>query len=686
MLTRRSLPRHLTLNFFALVILIAFITGLPAIWLIRQQLNNQAWGQVEQGVHTTRALFEAEQNELTHLAELVSSRPTLHNILGGENDTALEDYLDDLREQADLDLIALCQSDQRSLVITSDDPPLDICEMPSQSGFEVSRDGRIWQTASHNLEDESGSVGKRVILGREITPHVLRQLNAKTGLHHILTVFNTPIASSFDEQSISQLRGSIPSMSANTEGGRYRFVVEGQPFFAAHLHLIDPHVGIEVALPVSDIIATEQRLILILGGGLLVITGLGAMVGIFLARRTSRRIHALAEAAARFSRGDLSSSVSVEGQINEEIVLAQALERARVNLLSMLTQLEHEKDWTNQLLDAIVEGILILDNHLRITFFSRGAERITGWKKEEVIGRSCDEVFSLAEANTIFSRVIPSPGMQSKVVVEMSDGHLASLSITSAFLPAEQGKEAEIALVFRDASSEEIIHQLLGQFIANIAHEFRTPLAALAASVELLIDQTPDLSPEEFEELLTSLHLGIISLQTLVDNLLESASIEAGHFRVSPREYDLRKIIHEAIDMMHPLLEKYGQQVTLHLPEVLPKVQADPRRSVQVIVNLLSNASKYGPPDAEITIQAEVDSDFVRVSVSDRGPGISPNIRADLFRRFVYPDPETSNVRVGAGLGLSVVKAIVEAQGGQTGVMDRQGGGATFWFTIPIAR
>lgn len=686
MLNRRSLPLHLTLNFFALVILIAFITGLPAIWLVRQQLNDQAWGQVEQGVHTTRALFEAEQNELAHLAMVVSSRPTLQSLLRRENITALEDYLDDLRRQADLDLIALCLSDQSPLAITGDDPTLAICERLDHPGFEVSRDGRIWQTASHGLEDEAGGADEWVVLAREITPEVLRQLNERTGLHHILTVLNTPVASSFDERIIAQLGGNIPPLSADSEGGRYRFEVEGQPFFAAHLHLRDPDIGIEVAMPIGDIITTEQRLVLILGGGLLVIMGLGALVGIFLARRTSRRFHALAEAAARFSQGDLSAAVPVEGQINEEIVLAQALERARVNLLSMLTQLEHEKDWTNQLLDAIVEGILILDNQHRITFFSRGAERITGWKKEEVIGRSCDDVFRLAESNTSFSRLIPSPGMQSKVVAEMADGHLASLSITGALLPTEQGKEAEIALVFRDASSEEIIHQLLGQFIANIAHEFRTPLAALAASVELLIDQTPDLSPEEFEELLTSLHLGIISLQTLVDNLLESASIEAGHFRVSPREYDLRKIIHEAIDMMHPLLEKYGQQVTLHLPEALPKVQADPRRSVQVIVNLLSNASKYGPPDAEITIQAEVDAGFVRVSVSDRGPGISPDIRADLFRRFVYPDPETINVRVGAGLGLSVVKAIVEAQGGLTGVIDRQGGGTTFWFTIPVAR
>lgn len=682
MSARRSLPLHLTLNFFALVILIAFITGLPAIWMVRQQLNNQAWQQVEQGLHTTHALIDAEQSELSHLAKLVANRPTLRSLILDTKTAPLEDYLNKLRMDANLDVITLCQAGQSAVTSSASIPPTDICEEDLHDGFQLSQDGRIWQTASHVPGAEY-----QVVLGREITPDVLRQFKEKTGLHHILTISNEPVASSFGEGTSHQLikRKSIPS-PAEDQLERYRFEVEGQPFFAAHLHLGEPNMGIDIALPIDSIIATERRLVLILGGGLLVITGLGALVGVLLARRTSKRINALAAAAARFSQGDLTSSVSAEGQIIEEIVLAQALENARVNLLSILTELEHEKDWTNQLLDAIVEGIVTLDNQNRITFFSRGAERITGWKKEEVLGRFCDDVFHLAESNTTFSRLIPSPAMQSKVVVEMADGHLASLSITSARLPADEGDESEIALVFRDASSEEIIHQLLGQFIANITHEFRTPLAALAASIELLIDQAPDLSPEEFEELLTSLHLGIISLQTLVDNLLETASIEAGHFRVSPHEYDLGKIIHEAIDMMHPLLDKYGQQVTLHLPETLPRVQADPRRSVQVIVNLLSNASKYGPPDAEITILAEVDSGFVRVSVSDRGPGISPDIRGDLFRRLVYPNPEISNVRVGAGLGLSVVKAIVEAQGGQTGVIDRPGEGTTFWFTIPVAR
>jgi signal transduction histidine kinase len=177
--------------------------------------------------------------------------------------------------------------------------------------------------------------------------------------------------------------------------------------------------------------------------------------------------------------------------------------------------------------------------------------------------------------------------------------------------------------------------------------------------------------------------LGVLSLQTLVDNLLESASIEAGRFQVSPRPSNLGEIIAEAIRMMQPLLDKRGQHLVVELPAAIPVVRAAPRRTVQVLVNLLSNANKYGPDDSEIAIGATVDKGWVRVTVADQGAGIPQRQRADLFRRFVHPDTASDNALNGAGLGLSVVKAVIQAHGGEVGIEDRPGGGAVFWFTLP---
>ena len=115
-------------------------------------------------------------------------------------------------------------------------------------------------------------------------------------------------------------------------------------------------------------------------------------------------------------------------------------------------------------------------------------------------------------------------------------------------------------------------------------------------------------------------------------------------------------------------------------------VRADPRRTVQVLVNLLSNASKYGPDDAEIEISAAVRGDWVRVSMADSGPGVPSEYRKDLFRRFMQPDLGNGHAQVGAGLGLSVVKTVVEAHGGEVGIDDREGGGSVFWFTLPVEK
>jgi PAS domain S-box-containing protein len=446
----------------------------------------------------------------------------------------------------------------------------------------------------------------------------------------------------------------------------------------------EPELSAEVALAVADITATQQELVWTLVGSIILATGVGSVLGAFLARRINRPLARLTKAATALSQGDLDSSMAIEAQVREIALVSRALEQARLDLLHTLAELRQEKAWIDHLLEAIVEGIVTLNDENRITFYSRGAERITGWNRDEVMGRSCDEIFRLVETNQSFSELIPPPDRRHKIMVETADGREATLSITGARLMPPETDDVRVALVFRDVSEEEAVHRLMGHFLANVAHEFRTPLSAAVASIELLLDQTPDLSPDELQELLTSLHLGLLGLQTLVDNLLESASIEAGRFRVNLRQAQLSKIIAEAIRTMQPLLDKHGQRLIVELPTALPVVRADPRRTGQVIVNLLSNASRYGPDDAEITVGAAVSEDWVRITVADQGPGVPPAYRNDLFRRFVYPAANNDKAKYGAGLGLSVVKAVVEAHGGQVGVDDRPGGGSLFWFTLPV--
>jgi len=520
-------------------------------------------------------------------------------------------------------------------------------------------------------------------------------MRTQTGLEHTLLLNGQSLASSLHDASLS--RSTTSSESIDSEA-RTVFTLDGRPYYGSRFSLSVPgllahfqpaaqdnkQVEAEVALAVADIVATRRSLAWTLVGSIVIVAALGSAVGTFLARRISQPLARLTQAATTLSQGNLDSSLAVEARVREVTLVAQTLESARIDLRRTLTELRREKAWTDVLLESIVEGIVTLDHHNRITFFSPGAERISGWSQDEVLDRSCDAVFRPLEMDEPFSQIIPPPSRKHKIVVELANGRQATLAITAAELTPPTIGGARVVLVFRDVSEEEAVHRLMGHFLANVAHEFRTPLSALAASVELLLDQAPDLSPAELQDLLNSLHLGILGLHTLVDNLLESASIEAGRFRVNARPTNFGKIIAEAIRVMQPLLDKHNQRLVVELPAEILTVRADWRRTVQVLVNLLSNASKYGPDDSEITVGATLSNGWIQVNVADRGPGIPPEYRKDVFRRFVYPATSDDKAQYGAGLGLSVVKAIIEAQGGQVGVQNRLGGGSIFWFTLSV--
>jgi two-component system sensor histidine kinase ResE len=259
------------------------------------------------------------------------------------------------------------------------------------------------------------------------------------------------------------------------------------------------------------------------------------------------------------------------------------------------------------------------------------------------------------------------------------------LSISKANLIPPEANSANRALVIRDVTNEEYIHRLLGDFMANVTHEFRTPLAALEASSELLLDNLHSLSHAEIEELMTSLNLGIINLQTLIDNLIEAASIEAGRFKVHIQDVPFESILQEAQEVIQPLAQKYGLKLVSAPVIESVHVLADQRRTVQVLVNLLSNAIKHSPEYGTIKIEHSVREGVVRIEVIDEGGGVPLDQRQDLFRRFAHLQTTNERARHGAGLGLSVVKAIIEAQRGEVGIMDLTDGGNSFWFTLPIA-
>ncbi len=339
-------------------------------------------------------------------------------------------------------------------------------------------------------------------------------------------------------------------------------------------------------------------------------------------------------------------------------------------------------NWAEQLLQSLPAGVITIDASGQIVSFNREAERLTGWSAANALGRSINAVLPPVAGKSEFVEHLPRDAAMPPINVFNCGGREIALATTSAPLEVP-GSLPHTVLVIRDVTLQDAAQRLRSYFLANISHEFRTPLSALKASVELLLDGVGSFTTDETLQLVRSIHFSVTSLQTLVDNLLESVSIEAGHFRIRRRPTDIKALVAEACTLMKPLLERRNQSLIVQIPDHLPELSVDPLRLTQVLSNLISNASKYGPIDEPIELALELQPDALKTSVSDRGSGIAPEERQNLFRRFIRLNGN-DNTQYGIGLGLAVVKTIVESHGGTVGLDERPGGGSIFWFTIPL--
>jgi PAS domain S-box-containing protein len=626
---QHRLSVQIVITLVGLVLLTASAVGIPSVWILRSQLERQAWALVNQGSQTSLAILSNKQGRLTNLAIVTAQRPTLRSLVEAGNREELEPYLQVLQEGAGLDLLLLCSHGQEMLIAVGKPVNPEVClYLDHLFFFEDNSSGasQVWLFASQLVE--AGEMRTDVVVGNLLDDQFAAELHRESGLEQVLLFQGRYTASSFQDgrevwETVSSQRtnttltdAAIPFQEAT--------LISNDTLYYANRVPISSGFELVVSKPITEVLGARRQMTWALGAGIIGVILLGSALGIARSRRISQPLERLKEAADDLRKGRLSNPIRVDSQIQEVALLSFALEDARIAIVHSMKELHQEKAWTEHLLESVVEGIVTIDKRRLITFFSHGAEEITGWKQDQVLGRSIDELFKLVDEDEYFSQRMPAPGSKNKIVVRLKSGKPATLAVTGARLnPPEAGK-GDIALVLRDVSNEEVIRRLLGEFLANISHEFRTPLSALSASIELLLDQLPDLEQQELEELLNSIHLGTLSLQHLIDNLLEGASIETGRFAVSARSTSIIKIVEEAAGLIQPLVEKYHLVLQRDLPDNLPPVNADYRRTVQVLVNLLSNALKWGPAGSEILVKIDPVESGVEVSVSDCGPGIPP--------------------------------------------------------------
>jgi signal transduction histidine kinase len=229
------------------------------------------------------------------------------------------------------------------------------------------------------------------------------------------------------------------------------------------------------------------------------------------------------------------------------------------------------------------------------------------------------------------------------------------------------------------------LEQLKRSFLSTVSHELRTPLAGMIGNLEFLEDGLGGtLSPAQ-ESYVHEVQRGALQLSELVESLLDTAQMEAGALKVKREPVNLQELLPQARQAMLGLAAQKGLDLELAVPDDVPLVKGDALRIAQVMNNLLSNAVKFTPAGGAIRITASVTREGVAVSVSDSGIGIPPAALPQVFEPFFQVDSSLTRQHRGSGLGLPIVKTLVEAMEGTIAVESHLGEGSTFSFTLPLA-
>jgi signal transduction histidine kinase len=476
--------------------------------------------------------------------------------------------------------------------------------------------------------------------------------------------------------------------AALTDGQTVAGRVDGRAIYASSTPVIavtgEGIALIEARLPEDAVDIVVNRFVKRLALTAAVLAGLALLATVLLARWIGHPLQALAQSAVQLGRGDFSISIPVRGT-PEVATLARTMEDMRRNLIDVTATLRRREAEAQALLQGVVEGVFAVDGQRNIRYLNPQAARMLGIDAAAAIGRPCGDVLRPCgpdgqrpcESACPIVAARQQGKAQATEILETATGSRRTVVITSAGLV--DGMQVQ---VMRDETELEAVRRARDSILANISHEFRTPLAAQQASIELLRDGLADMPREKLEELVSTLQRGTLRLTRLIDNLLESVRIESGQLGIRRQPVDLAQVVEDAQELIAGLLTQRRQSLRVDLPADLQIIQGDAQRLTQILTNLLANANKFAPDGSEIVVGAAQRPDGLSFWVEDEGPGVPGGDGGSIFERFYRSADQEPEPR-GLGLGLWIVKSIVDRHGGQIGVERTAAGRTRFTVTLP---
>jgi signal transduction histidine kinase len=656
-----------------------------AIGRLHDLADEQGKSRVQLAGAMARENLRRMSEDALSQVRVLADRPTLERLLAESHPEQLTLFL---RRFCEADTIDACAVFDAGTLVAQSGTPVPWAEVADASmeqgpSFLALPTGAPAPMLGAGAQ-VTGRPTARVFIVRLLDDRLAAILTRQVGLPVRLVDYRAFAKAPVDALTALHTAGLADGNSAVQRVNALDLYAASYPLFASTGEAI---ALIEVRLPAAAIDSSASRLIRHLLITALILAALAVLAGVLVGQYVTGPVEALTEAAVRLGRGDFSTSIP-SGGAAEVGALARTMEDMRRNLVDLTGTLRRREAEAQAVLAGIVEGVYAVDRNRTIRYLNPQAARLLGVDAAQAVGRFCGDVLRPCGEGG----VRPCESAACPILQARGDGtaraieHLetAHRGRRTALITSSDLVDGLQVQVIRDETELEAVRRARDSVLANISHEFRTPLAAQLASIELLRDGLSSGNGDR-EELVSSLERGTLRLTRLIDNLLESVRIESGQLGIRRQSVDLAEVIEEAQGLVASLLKLRGQSLAVDLPPELPLVSGDRTRLIQVFVNLLANANKFAPEHSVIALGAKQGVDTITAWVEDAGPGVHASdgdVIFERFRRGAVEEPEPG----GLGLGLWIVRSIIDRHGGAIEVTRTAEGRTRFNITLPIEK
>lgn len=410
-----------------------------------------------------------------------------------------------------------------------------------------------------------------------------------------------------------------------------------------------------------------------------------AAIHIIFSLRAAGRVEQVIAFSKGLGHGEFQP-LALDGPNDELSRLAQALNESAARLDRTLVSLSGERDRSGAILRSMVEGVGVIDAQQRLVFWNRAFAEILNIDSTATEGRPFIEVIRNAQVLQLIRRALRGEeSLQDDITTGIVQ--LRMFAVTAAPVRASDSAGPSVRIsgavvVLHDVTELRRLERVRQDFVANVSHEFKTPLTAIQGFAETLLGGAleDDANNRRFLEIIRD---HATQLARVTDDLLKLARIEAGKLEVQFGPVNVADVIELCAETTQLRAGRKGIQFDVHIPADIPHVRGDARLLREVVQNLIDNAVQYTSPGGKIFVEATQDQSSVTISVEDTGIGIPLADQERIFERFYRVDAARSREEGGTGLGLSIARHIVESLGGRLTVESEVGRGSRFFFSVP---